>query len=85
MADTPETPTPRNAGEAAQLALDWATGRRSWTNTYAGSHGPEVVAAMDTSEVEKWCAVAVMYAEMDAAAISTQQSYELMDHQRARP
>ncbi len=77
----PDIPT--NAGEARELALDWATGVRSWTNVYA-QLGPEVVAAMDTSEVVKWCAVATMFAEMDAAAVSAQTSYELADHQRAR-
>ncbi len=74
---------PENAGEAAHMAMEWATGRRSWTNAYHDTHTPDVVATMDAQEVVKWSAIAVMFAQMDAAAVSVQQANELMDHQRA--
>ena len=58
---------PTNSGEARDLALDWAEGKRSWINIY--NHlGPDVVATMDTQEVVKWTALAVMFAQMDVAA-----------------
>lgn len=42
--------------EALANALDWAEGRRSWTD---GPFTPEQVAVMDAQEVVKWSALAV--------------------------
>jgi hypothetical protein len=50
-----------------ELALDWAEGRRSWTNL--GPHEPytpDVIATMDAQEVVKWTAVAVALAQLEA-------------------
>ena len=50
---------PTTSEEALALMLDWAEGKRSWTNL--GPHEPytpDVIAVMDAQEVVKWGAVA---------------------------
>ena len=49
---------PTTAHQARELMLDWAEGKRSWANFGPDEpYTPDVIAAMDTQEVEKWAAV----------------------------
>ncbi len=60
---------PKTSGEAEKLMMDWAEGRRSWTNL--GPHEPytpDVIARMDTAEVEKWRHIYLAFLEADAIA-----------------
>jgi hypothetical protein len=57
---------PQNTSEARELMLDWAGGKRSWINL--GPHPPytpEVIAAMDAAETQKWAAVYTAFATID--------------------
>lgn len=48
------------ADEAMQHALDWAEGRRSFTNFGPWPpYTPDVIATMDAQEVVKWSALSV--------------------------
>jgi hypothetical protein len=70
MCEATMTSDPKNSGEAFDLMMDWAMGRRSWINL--GPHEPytpDVVAAMDAQEVLKWKAVYLAFVEGDEIAM----------------
>ena len=56
------------ASEAMTNALDWAEGRRSWTNLWGQNEAytPDVIAVMDAQEVVKWSALAVALRQFEA-------------------
>lgn len=60
-----------NSREAMTLAIDWAEGRRSWTNLGSPYSTPpgytlDVIAVMDAQEVVKWAAIAQALAVIEA-------------------
>ncbi len=60
---------PTNSGEAFDLMMDWAMGRRSWMNRGPYEpYTPDVIAVMDTQEVVKWKAVHLAFRESDELA-----------------
>lgn len=73
--------TPRNTYEAMGVMMDWAQGRKSWTNLahqLVGGNGPHgsftnedaalrarLIAELDAQEVVKWSAVVQAFAALE--------------------
>ena len=69
MSDRPTT-----GNEAHEVMMDWAQGKRSWTNLGPNvPYTPDVIARMDAAEVEKWSIVWIAYLEADRIALEGHQ------------